>query len=109
MRGPHRDMEKTGIVCGACGCISITIGIGVRCGAYGCIGIEVVIVVGCGAYGCIGIEVVIGVGWLWICIIGEVGGRMLCVRFVVGDLRFVPIMFVGQPNTSDETHAFLGY
>ena len=102
-------MEKTGIECGACRCIGIVIEIVVGCGAYRGIGIEVVIVVGCGAYGCIRIVVVIVVGWLWICIIGVVGGRLMCVEFVVGDLRFVHIVFVGQPNTSNETHAFLGY
>ena len=34
-------------------------------------------------------------------------GMLMCVGFVVGDLRFVPIVFVDQPNTSDDTHAFL--
>ena len=102
-------MQKIEIVCGACGCIDIVIEIVVGCKEYGGIGIEVVIVVRCGAYGCIGIEVVIGDGWLWICIVGVVGGMLMCVGFIVGDLRFVPIEFVGQPNTSDETHAFLGY
>ena len=38
-----------------------------------------------------------------------VGGRLLCVGFVVGETRVVPIVFVGRPNTSDETRAFLGY
>ena len=108
MRGPHQDMEKTGIVCGACGCIGIAIEIGVGCRAYGGIGIEVVIVVECGAYEYIRIEVVIVVGWLWICIVGVVGGRLMCVGFVVGNLRFVSIV-LGQPNTSNETRVFMGY
>ena len=45
-RGPHRDVQKTGIVCGTCGCIGIEIGIMVVCGVYVCISIEVGIVVG---------------------------------------------------------------
>ena len=84
-------MEKTGIVCEVCGCIGIVIEIVVGRGAYRGIGIEVVIVVGCWVYRCIRIMVVIVVGWLWICIVGVVGGRLMCVRFVVGYLRFVPV------------------
>ena len=38
-----------------------------------------------------------------------VGGRLMCVRFVAGEMRVVPIVFVGQPNTLDETRAFQGY
>ena len=84
MRGPHQDVQKNGI------------------------GIEIGIGIGCGAYGCIVIEVVIVVGLLWIYIVVVFGGRLMCVGFVVEDLRFVSIMFVGRPNTSDETHAFMG-
>ena len=103
-------MKKTKIVCGVCGCIGIVIKIVVGCEAYGGIGTEVVIVVGCGACGCNRIVVVIVVGCLWFCFVGEVGGgRLMCVGFVVGEMRVVPIVFVGQPNTLDETRAFLGY
>ena len=38
-----------------------------------------------------------------------IGGRLMCVGFVVGEMRVVPIVFVGQPNTLDETRVFLGY
>ena len=33
----------------------------------------------------------------------------MCVGFVVAEMRVVPIVFVGQPNTSDETRASQGY
>ena len=65
--------------------------------------------VGCGACGCIRIVVVIVVGWLWICFIAEVGGRLMCVMFVVGEMRVKSIVFVGQPNNLDEKREFLGY
>ena len=38
-----------------------------------------------------------------------VGGRLMGFGFVVGETRVVPIVFVGQPNTWDETRAFQGY
>ena len=38
-----------------------------------------------------------------------VGGRLMCVGFVVGEMRVVPIVFMGQPNTLDKTRASQRY
>ena len=109
LRGPYWDIRKTEILCGVCGCVGIVIGIAVGCEAYEGIGTEVVIVVGYGAFECNCVVVGTVVGCLWFCFVWGVGGRLMCVGFVVGEMRVVPIVFVGQPNTLDETHAFLRY
>ena len=95
-------------MCGVSGCIGIVIEIVVGCEAYGGIGTEVVVVVGCGAFGCNCIVVANVVECLWFCFIGGVGGRLMCVGFVVREMRVMPMMLVGQPNTLDETRVFLG-
>ena len=102
-------MQKTEIVCGVCGCAGIVIEIAVGCEEYGGMGTEVVIMVGFGVCGCNCIVVATRVGCLWFCFVWGVSGRLMCVGFVVGETRVVPIIFVGQPNTLDETRAFQGY
>ena len=109
LRGPYWDIQKTEIVCGVCGCAGIGIGIVVGCEAYRGIGSVVVIVVGCVAFECNCVVVGTVVGCLWVCFFWGVGGRLMGFGFVDGEMRVVPIVFVGQPNTLDETHAFLSY
>ena len=102
-------MQKTEIVCGVCRCVGIVIGIVVGCEAYGGIGNEVVIVVGCTVFDCSCVVVGNVVVCLLVCFFLGVGLRLMDFGFVGGESRVVPIVCVGQPSTSDETRAYLGY
>ena len=46
---------------------------------------------------------------LLVCFFLGVGLRLMDFGFVDGESRVVPIVCVGQPSTSDETRAYLGY
>ena len=61
------------------------------------------------AFGCSCVVVGIVVVCLLVYFFLGVGLRLKDFGFVGGESRFVPIVCVGQPSTSDETRAFLGY
>ena len=102
-------MWKTEIVSGVCGCAGIGVGIVVGFEAYLGIGSLAVIVVGSTAFGCSCVVVGNVVVCLLVCFFLGVGLRLMDFGFVDGESRVVPIVCVGQPSTSDETRAYLGY
>ena len=102
-------MWKTEIVYGVCGFAGIGVGIVVGFEAYLGIGSLAVTVVGSTAFGCSCVVVGTVVVCLLVCFFLGVGLRLKDCGFVGGESRVVPIVCVGQPSTSDETRAYLGY